>query len=123
MPLVTKPAERVLDGINVVLAALLFISPWVLSYANQGLAAWNAWIGGIVVAILAIAALVRFAEWEEWINAVLGVWLIVAPWALGFSAVAAATWSHVILGVAIAALAAWRAWSAHHGDGQRRAAA
>jgi SPW repeat len=116
MPLVTKQVERVPDGINVVLGALLFISPWVFSYAGQGLAAWSAWIGGIVVAILAIAALVRFAEWEEWINVVLGVWLVIAPWVLGFSAVAAATWSHVILGIVIAALAAWRAWSAHHGE-------
>jgi uncharacterized membrane protein len=123
MPLVTKAGERVPDGINVVLAALLLISPWVFSYTGQSLAAWSAWIGGVVVAILAIAALVRFAEWEEWINVVLGVWLVIAPWVLGFSAVAAATWSHVILGIVIAALAAWRAWSAHHGDGQRRAAA
>lgn len=123
MPLVTKQVERVPDGINVVLGALLFISPWVLSYTGRDLAAWSAWIGGVVVAILAIAALVRFAEWEEWINVALGVWLVIAPWVLGFSAVAAAMWSHVILGVVIAALAAWRAWTAHHGDGQRRAAA
>ena len=116
MPIMTKMVERFPDEINVVLAALLFVSPWVFSYTGESLAAWSAWIGGGVVAILAIAALVRFAEWEEWINVALGVWLVIAPWVLGFSAVAAAMWSHVILGVVIAALAAWRAWSAHHGE-------
>lgn len=111
----TKMVDRFQDWINLVLAAFLFVSPWIFQYADQQ-AAWNAWISGLVVAVLAIAALVRFAEWEEWINIVLGVWIVLAPWVIGFSAVAAATWSHVILGVLIAALAAWSAWSAHYGE-------
>ena len=26
------------------------------------------------------------AEWEEWINLLLGVWVLVSPWVLSFSA-------------------------------------
>ena len=37
----------------------------------------------------------------------LGLWLIASPWALGFAGLAAATWSAVLLGIAIAALALW----------------
>jgi SPW repeat len=35
-------------------------------------------------------------RWQDWCNAILGVWLFVSPWALGFSA-----------GASPAALAAW----------------
>jgi len=41
------------------------------------------------------------------INLILGVLLLISPWVLGFSAVAAATWTAVILGVVIAADSIW----------------
>lgn len=113
---IPKRVDQFPDWINLILAALLFISPWVLGFVDQTNASWNAWICGIIIAALAVSAIVRFAEWEEWINALLGVWVVVSPWILGFSAVLAAVWSHVILGVLIAALACWRGWSAHHGE-------
>jgi hypothetical protein len=50
------------------------------------LAAWNAWIVGIVIAALALATLTVFSEWEEWANMVIGIWLVIAPWILDFAA-------------------------------------
>jgi hypothetical protein len=41
---------------------------------------------------------------------VLGIWAVIAPWVLGFSAVAAAMWVHVIAGIVVAALAAGSIW-------------
>ena len=73
------------DWINLVCAVLLFISPWVLAFSGDVMATRAAWITGVVVAIFAVAALVQFAEWEEWISLLLGVWMIVAPWVVGFS--------------------------------------
>lgn len=102
-----------IDGANLVLGAVLFISPWLFGFAAQSSAAWNAWICGFVVAGLAIAALVSFAEWEEWINAALGLWIAVSPWVFGFADLAGALWSHAVLGLVIAGLAAGRGWLAH----------
>jgi len=117
----SKEVERFLDWGNLVLAACLFIAPWVLNFVDQTTAAWSAWIAAVVIGGMAVLALIWFAEWEEWINVVLGVWVAIAPWVLGFYAVTAATWSHVILGVLIAALAAWRGWTAHYGGKQAHA--
>ncbi len=106
-------SRTALDIVNIVAGLGLLLSPWCLGYAGETSAAWSAWIVGAVVALIAIGALVAFREYEEWANLVLGLWSIVAPWALGFAAVTAATWTHVIAGVVVAALAAGNVWFAH----------
>ena len=109
--------ERFPDWVNLVLAVLLFLSPWAFGFSGEQAAAFDAWACGIVVGVLSIAAIVRFAEWEEWINLALGVWLVVSPWLLGFTALGYALWTNVILGVLIAAVAAWELWTTHHASG------
>ena len=76
MPVETslRGAEKnVQDWISLVCGALLFISPWALGFVGDLAAARTAWVGGIVIAALAIAALVQFAEWEEWVTLVVGL--------------------------------------------------
>ena len=51
------PAAAVAEWSNILLGAGLFIAPWVLGYLTLT-AAWNAWIVGALVFILAIWALV-----------------------------------------------------------------
>ena len=45
----------------------------------------------------------------EWINAVVGVWLILAPFILGYTAIVAALWNDIIVGVVVIVLATWAA--------------
>jgi len=80
--------EKYCDLANLVLGAVLFLSPWVLGFA-AGAQSQNAWITGIVIAVLSIAALAAFAEWEEWLNLVAGLWAIAAPWVLMLQALPA----------------------------------
>ena len=61
-------------------------------------------------ALIAVAALSAFHQVEEWANAALGLWAVIAPWVLGFSAVTFATWAHVIAGLVVAVLAAVSLW-------------
>jgi hypothetical protein len=100
---------------NLVLAVILFISPWVIGFTTLNAAARNAWVIGIVIAVLAIAALTAFAVWEEWVNLVLGLWLIISPWVLGFSIAAGAMWTHVILGIIAVVISAWALWDYRQG--------
>ena len=104
--------ESSVDVVNLILGAWLFVTPWILGFAD-GAAGWNAWILGALIAVVAIAALTAFAEWEEWINLLLGLWGVVAPWALGFEANATATRNHVIVGIVVAVLAAVELWLVH----------
>jgi hypothetical protein len=108
------------NWLNVLLAIWLFISPWVLQYAAVGTAAWNAWVVAIVIAALSIAALAKLAQWEEWVNLALGVWLILSPWILGFSANANAMGNAVIVGIICAILAIFGLMAARRAEAAPR---
>lgn len=107
--------ERPGEWLNLALAVILFLSPWVLGFAGETGAAWTAWATAVAIAALAVAALVQFAQWEAWAGLVLGLWLAASPWIVGFSQTATALWTHIVIGLLIAALAAWEAWSARYG--------
>jgi hypothetical protein len=106
--------RTVFDIVNIVAGLGLLVSPWLLGFAAETYAARNAWIVGAAIALIAAAALYAFYEAEEWVNLVLGVWTVGAPWVLGFSAVTAATWLHVVAGLVVAVLAAGNIWFSHN---------
>jgi hypothetical protein len=101
------------DALNVLLGLGLFVSPWALDYA-AGNAALNAHIVGAIIVVMALAALFAFHVWEEWISAVLGAWLIIAPWVLNFTDHTAAMRTSFLIGIATLVLAMWSA-TAHGG--------
>jgi SPW repeat len=103
------------DWANLVLAVWLFISPWVVQFGGSTVgapaatavpaaasnAAWNAWILGIVVFLVACSAIARLRAWQEWLNLLLGIWIFIAPWALGFAGLSGAAWDHWIVGILV----------------------
>ncbi|MBW7852279.1 MAG: SPW repeat protein [Rhodospirillales bacterium] len=115
MPYTARNRSFWQDWSNLALGAWLIISPWLLGFAAAFAAAWNAWLVGAAVGILAIWAIVQFATWQEWVNLVLGLWLIVSPWILGFAAISPGVyWNFVVVGVLIAGLAAWNLAAHRH---------
>jgi hypothetical protein len=48
--------ETVTDVVNLALGEFLFLSPWMFGYAPAAVAIWNAWLSGLVIVGLAIAA-------------------------------------------------------------------
>ena len=58
-------------------------------------------------------------HWQDWVNAVLGLWLVSSPWAMGFQADLAVTSNAVLVGLALVAAAvgavlvprAWEEWT------------
>jgi len=99
---------KLCDVANLILGAFLFFSPWIFRF-EAGKASQNANIAGIVIVILAVAALAAFAVWEEWLNLIVGLWTLVSPWVLGFQHTHAMP-VHVIVGIAVAVLAAIELW-------------
>lgn len=98
--------KRWQDVVILLLGAWLFFSPFIMGYTAT-VAASNALIIGVVVVLFAIIALNDTRVWEEWVNLVLGAWLVISPFVLGYSQMEAATWNHIIVGLLIAADAVW----------------
>jgi uncharacterized membrane protein YqhA len=103
--------ERTCDVLNLILGAFLFFSPWIFDFA-AGAQTQNAMVSGIIIAVLSIAALAAFMEWEEWVNLVVGLWVLVSPWVLGFANTTAMA-VHVIVGILVAVIAAVELWMMH----------
>ncbi|MGD9880507.1 MAG: SPW repeat protein [Reyranella sp.] len=108
-----KWRQDAIDIGSLVLAVVLGVTPWVLEFTTNEVMAANAWISALAIAVVAIEALTRTAEWEEWINLVLGLWVAVSPWVLNFAGHEAARWTHVVIGLIVAALAGVTLWHTH----------
>lgn len=109
-----KRREAVIDLYNLALGALLFASPWLFALSKPA-ARLDAWIAGGLLIAASLAAVVAFSEWEEWLSLLLGAWLIVSPWALGF-AHSHAMHVVVVLGCVVLYLAALELWLVHNPD-------
>ena len=104
--------ELILDIYNLVLGAFLFTSPWLFASIHAVMAE-DAWVTSVLVVSLSVAALMAFAEWEEWIILLLGIWLAVSPWILGFHD-ATAMKINVGVGLVVAYLAGLELWLLHY---------
>jgi len=108
----TAPAVgqiRTASGINVVLGLWLIIAAFVVAVSEE--AYWNDLLVGIVVLILAATRLSKPIEGTKpasWVNAAIGVWLIAAPFILGYTA-DQEMWNDIIVGVLILVFGAWSA--------------
>lgn len=97
--------------ITLIVAVWFFISPWVLQFAPAGGAGgaaqpapWNAWVLSVVIALVTLSAMGAPAVWQPWVNLLLGIWVFIAPWVLGFANTAPA-WDHWVCGALFALLA------------------
>lgn len=104
-------SAKLCDAANLALGMVLFFSPWMFDLSPG--AEWQiASVGGILIAVLSIAALAAFAVWEEWLNLIVGLWLILSPWLFGFQTSDAMP-VDVAIGIMVAMLAASEIWLTH----------
>jgi hypothetical protein len=93
----------------------LILAPFVLNFEGADAAQWNHIIVG--AAVLVLAAIRAFDPDEReslsWMNVVLGLWMIVSPFLLGYANVNDAQTNSLITGVIILALAAFIAYESN----------
>jgi|ERR671922_2512295 hypothetical protein len=99
------------SGLNIAAGAWLILAPFVLMYSDVTGAVWNDVLVGIAVLAFAWYRTARPASGigASWTNAVLGGWLVLAPFALAYSDVTAAISNDIVLGVIVLSLAIWSA--------------
>lgn len=108
---------------NVLAGLWLILAPFVLNFEGAEIAQWNHVIVGS--AVLVLAAIRAFdpdeRESMSWMNVVLGLWMIVSPFLLGYANVNDAQANSLVTGVIILALAAFSAYEtneAHREEGR-----
>ena len=102
-----KQVKHWQDPVNAVLGVCLVLAPWAVGFDGDTVATVNAVVIGLALVAAALGAMLVPRAWEEWTEALLGLWLIVSPWALGFGMATDAGRAAVVAGVVIAALALW----------------
>ena len=103
----TGMQQRWQDWASFALGLWLAISPWLADYAGHNVATTNAVVIGLVLAMSAhFGASCEHASCE-WLGLLAGLWLVAAPFALGFEAHHVAAVNCVAVGAFTVALSAW----------------
>jgi hypothetical protein len=103
-----KPRVRWQDLLLAVGGIYLFLTPWLYEATSEEAASWNAWIVGAGILALAIVAIVvPRVEAVDWLQALVGLWVFVSPWVLGFTGLEEMGASAWIVGATLFFLALW----------------
>ena len=105
---------RLQDWIDLIIGFALAATPSALSFTDVTYAAWSAWGCAAIIMIGSTLALLAFEQREEWYGIAVGVWLIAAPFVLGFSGIKAPLAVHIVFGVVIIACETWEIWQVRH---------
>lgn len=114
-------AVRTASGLTLLAAIWLFVSPWVYGAAPIP-NAWNAWIVGAVMILLACIPLGNPASMPglSWFNACLAVWTFFSPWIYGFTTDRGRFINSLCVGVVVFVLAIISAKSTARTDVEQR---
>lgn len=115
--MVERSWQRWQDWAALVIGVLTALSPLVTT--TDAAAAWTMVVLGVVLAATSLWSLAApRSVSSEYVHGVLGVLLFIAPWVMGYSALAGASWTSWVAGVlavVVAATAVPAANAAHHG--------
>jgi len=94
------------DWASFTLGLWLALSPWIVGDTEHESATGNAAFLGLALALGCHFEAAFDEEAPEWINLAAGMWLVIAPFVLGFSSVHVATVNSIAVGSLVAVLAA-----------------
>lgn len=102
------------SGANLLLGLWLIAAPFVLSYGAAHARANDIVLGIIIATLAAIRVFGAYrSAWISWVNMLAGLWLIIAPFALGYSGIMHPLWNDIIVGILVAGFALWSALATH----------
>jgi SPW repeat-containing protein len=107
-------SASILDIYTLLCGIFLVLAPWLFGFVRAA-GRFDAEVSGYVLIALSAAGFVAFADWEEWLKVAVGIWLIAAPWLLGFAHTSAMHVS-IAIGVIVTFLTLLEIWLAHDPD-------
>jgi SPW repeat len=112
-------SASILDIYTLFCGIFLVLAPWLFGFIRTA-GRVDAEVSGYALIALSAAGFVAFADWEEWLKVAVGLWLIAAPWLLGFTHTSAMHVS-IAIGVIVTFLTLLEIWLAHDPDFAREA--
>lgn len=109
--MMAAPPKHWQDWCIWLLGIWLCLSPWILPFGLDPTATQATVISGLLIIVAEVVTLSAFRAWEEWISVILGIWLIISPWAMGIG-VSVARVNLVVVGLLVIALAIYEFWQA-----------
>jgi len=107
-------SASILDIYTLLCGIFLVLAPWLFGFIRAA-GRMDAEVSGYALIALSAAGFVAFADWEEWLKVAVGLWLITAPWLLGFAHTSAMHVS-IAIGVIVTFLTLIEIWLAHDPD-------
>ncbi|MGC2085961.1 MAG: SPW repeat protein [Bradyrhizobium sp.] len=114
-------SASILDIYTLLCGIFLVAAPWLFGFIRSA-GRMDAEVAGYVLIALSAAGFLAFADWEEWLKVAVGLWLIAAPWLLGFAHTPAMHVS-IAIGVIVTFLTLLEIFLAHDPDFVREAQA
>ncbi|OBH16145.1 SPW repeat domain-containing protein [Mycolicibacter sinensis] len=97
---------RWMDWTNLALGLYLLCVPLFTANSGNGSTIWVAEVGGATILLLAIWALAAPSQsTAEWAQSIVGVCVLVSPFAFSYAELSGAAWNAYTVGAAVAALA------------------
>lgn len=93
------------DWASFTLGLWLAVSPWMVGYADHEAATANAAFVGLALALASHFEATSDHLTTEWLLLAVGLWLLMAPFVVGFSAHAVASANSICVGGSVAVLA------------------
>jgi hypothetical protein len=90
-----------------IIASAFFLGPTLAEGEAFPMSGWNFLATGAVAVILGGAALFSFQKWEEWLTALVGAWLVLSPWVLGYATETTLVWNAIVSGGILVVMGLW----------------
>ncbi len=97
--------------VNALLGIWFIVAPFSLSFTGNTGETWASVIGGVILLLLAGTAALRTGArrqvWIQYVDGLVGIWFIIAPWALSFTGEPRVFLTSLIPGIVVLLLSAW----------------
>lgn len=95
-------------GLIIYFGIFVLFSPLILRFYNDIPArSWNFFLMGAAAIALAVMAMKQRTSWPSLANIILGAWIIISPWIVGFSRIIDARNTALVTGLLIALVSLW----------------
>lgn len=115
---VQRLSHHIPDWGSFVVAVIMFISPWMFHYTSA-MATLATCFSAALLVVLSTLAIAEVDETEEPEYFILGAWLLISPWILGFWWDKSALAVHVVFGALLIIHAVWVIWVARPSEPNR----